>query len=61
MASRRLRQRLRAPRRPAGGVLEVLAAVGRIWTTYRGIYCVLIASLTGDRTRLNCDGRTSTL
>jgi len=33
----------------------------RIWTTYLGIYCVLIASLTGDRTRRNCDGRTSTL
>lgn len=32
----------------------------RVWTTYRGIPCVLIASLTGERTRLNCDGRTAT-
>jgi hypothetical protein len=33
----------------------------RIWTTYRDASCVLIASLTGERTRLTCDGRTATL
>jgi hypothetical protein len=33
----------------------------RIWTTYRDASCVLIASLTGERTRLTCAGRTATL
>jgi hypothetical protein len=33
----------------------------RIWTTYRDASCVLVASLTGERTRLTCAGRTATL
>jgi IS1 family transposase len=33
----------------------------RIWTMYRDASRVLIASLTGERTRLTCDGRTATL
>ena len=33
----------------------------RIWTLYQGSSCVLIASLTGERTRLVCDGRSTTL
>src|SRR5664280_1058033 len=28
----------------------------RIWTWYQGTSCVLIASLIGERTRLNCNG-----
>jgi len=28
----------------------------RIWTRYQGTPCVLIAYLTGERTRLNCNG-----
>ena len=33
----------------------------RIWTRYQGTPCVLIAYLTGERTRLNCNGEVAVL